>query len=117
MTEKKSNAKTPTNLPTVSDEDSALFGIDAGSTQFDWGGLDKPLIVDLVTWVARGGGLCSVGSSSDGISMYFSIRLGKQSKGYKCDTPEDFRQIAPRIVDAWKIRVLHLAEKDGKKVE
>jgi hypothetical protein len=106
----KSNEKTPINLVTTTSEDAALFGIDVDTIYFDWGSLDGPLVSRLACAVARGGGLFTMGSSSDGDSMYFSIRLGKQSKGYKCDSPETFSQLAPRMIDAWMLRAKKIAD-------
>lgn len=104
------NEKTPINLVTTSEADAALFGVDVSTQYFDWSSLDNALVAALAVWVARGGGLLTVGSSSDGDSLYFSIRLGKQSKGYKCDTPEIFSQLAPRMIDAWKLRAKRIAD-------
>jgi len=115
MTTRRTNAKRPVSINTIAPEDSGLFGVDANHHHFDWNGLADHTVAELARWVARGGGLLSMGGTSDGAGIYVSIRYGDSSKGFTFDTPDQFDQWARRVTDAWKLRSAPAASPNGKK--
>lgn len=102
MTRRKTNATSPNGADPATFAE--LVGLTTDHEYNPWDGVDLNTLGQLVEWVSRGGGLCSLGCADDGNSIYVSVRLGEQRKSFQFDTADQFNQWAARVADQWALR-------------
>jgi hypothetical protein len=106
MTGKSNAPKNGVSDSKIPADVAELLGDNPNASQFDWDGSELADFLSLCGWVARCGGLLSVGSAKSGAAIYCSVRFGEYHRGYTFDDAIQLNNWAGQLIPSWKLRYL-----------